>query len=271
MNKKLYTITEFANKSSVSTRTLRYYHNKEILIPSTFNNLGHRMYNDKDLIKLQYILSLKFLGFSLNEIKDNIDTNNENLKASLAHQKLLMIHKKSQIEKVIHAITEAENLIYNDDFNEGSIVKLINSVQKKINPIWVEKYLTNDERLYMRELAKKSYSKESLKILGARNWTEEDQIKFNNKNSKFRAELKRLVEKNEDPSSSESQNLAELLHDINYSYSKGNPKIQEGMKKSLENYNSSKDSRKPNKYSLSDKEREFTKEIMKIYHSKKDI
>ncbi|QNU39640.1 MerR family transcriptional regulator [Geobacillus sp. 44B] len=61
-------MTEFARKASVSVRTLRYYDKLGLLVPK-HNQSGHRLYTDEDLIQLQYILSLKFLGFSLKKLK----------------------------------------------------------------------------------------------------------------------------------------------------------------------------------------------------------
>ena len=68
MDRNFYRITEFARKASVSVRTLRYYDKLGLLVPK-HNQSGHRLYTDEDLIQLQYILSLKFLGFSLKKLK----------------------------------------------------------------------------------------------------------------------------------------------------------------------------------------------------------
>jgi DNA-binding transcriptional MerR regulator len=54
---------------SVSIRTLRYYDKVGLLSPSQYTEAGYRLYTDADLLRLQQILALKFLGFSLEEIK----------------------------------------------------------------------------------------------------------------------------------------------------------------------------------------------------------
>ena len=63
-----YTTGEFARMAHVTIRTIRYYDKKGLLKPSFINESGYRMYSDEDFLKLQKILSLKYLGFSLNEI-----------------------------------------------------------------------------------------------------------------------------------------------------------------------------------------------------------
>ena len=54
----------------VTVRTIRYYDSHDILKPSFVNESGARFYTDEDFTRLQQILLLKFLGFSLNDIKN---------------------------------------------------------------------------------------------------------------------------------------------------------------------------------------------------------
>ncbi|MCR8969616.1 MerR family transcriptional regulator [Facklamia sp. 7083-14-GEN3] len=65
----MYSIKEVAEISGVSVRTLHYYDEIGLLIPNK-NDKGYRSYDDKDLERLQIILSYKFLGFKLSKIKE---------------------------------------------------------------------------------------------------------------------------------------------------------------------------------------------------------
>lgn len=67
---KYYTSGEFAEKVHVSIRTIRYYDQKNLLKPAARTKSGTRRYTDQDFAKLQQILLLKYLGFSLNEIRE---------------------------------------------------------------------------------------------------------------------------------------------------------------------------------------------------------
>ena len=69
MDKRLYRTGQFARKASVSISTLRYYDKEGLLAPTEYSESGYRLYTDEDLVNLQQILALKFLGFSLDEIK----------------------------------------------------------------------------------------------------------------------------------------------------------------------------------------------------------
>lgn len=63
------TVGEAAKKIGVTVRTLQYYDKEGFLSPSAESEGGRRLYTDKDLVMLHQIISLKSLGFSLNDIK----------------------------------------------------------------------------------------------------------------------------------------------------------------------------------------------------------
>lgn len=61
-----------AKKMGVTVRTLQHYDKEGLLSPSAMSEGGRRLYTDKDIIKLHQILSLKHLGFSLDDIRDRL-------------------------------------------------------------------------------------------------------------------------------------------------------------------------------------------------------
>ncbi len=65
-----YTSGAFAKKAKITLRTVRYYDKKNILKPTFVNDSGTRFYTDEDFTRLQQILLLKYLGFTLDEIKE---------------------------------------------------------------------------------------------------------------------------------------------------------------------------------------------------------
>ena len=66
------TVGEVAKKIGVTVRTLQYYDKEGLLSPSAESEGGRRLYTDKDLVILHQIISLKSLGFSLNDIKHRL-------------------------------------------------------------------------------------------------------------------------------------------------------------------------------------------------------
>ena len=68
------TVGEIARKMDVTVRALQHYDREGLLSPSAMSEGGRRLYTDKDIVKLHQILSLKHLGFSLDDIKNRLIT-----------------------------------------------------------------------------------------------------------------------------------------------------------------------------------------------------
>lgn len=64
-----YTIGEAAKKLQVSTRTLRFYEEKDLVRPAYTEESGYRFYSEEQIRQIELILFLKELGFSLRQIK----------------------------------------------------------------------------------------------------------------------------------------------------------------------------------------------------------
>ncbi|WP_339164978.1 MerR family transcriptional regulator [Siminovitchia sp. FSL W7-1587] len=116
MEKNMFTIGEFAQKSGVSIRTLRYYDNIGLLKPSGYSEGGHRLYSHDDSTILQQIKALQFLGFPLKDIKGMLQNNTvegDLLLKALNEQKQLFEAKKLEIENILsdlhHMIEVVEN------------------------------------------------------------------------------------------------------------------------------------------------------------------
>lgn len=101
-----YTCGEFAAKAHITKKTLRYYDEHDILKPSFLTPSGARYYNEDDLAKLQQILLLKHLGFSLADIRE-ITINGDNrhyLKDSLSLQKKLVQDRIDQLQVIVEML-----------------------------------------------------------------------------------------------------------------------------------------------------------------------
>ena len=71
-NKELLTVGQLAKKMGVTVRTLQYYDRMGLLKPSALSEGGRRLYSSRDMVGLHQILSLKYLGFSLQEIQGQL-------------------------------------------------------------------------------------------------------------------------------------------------------------------------------------------------------
>ncbi len=63
-------IGEFAKKTGVNPKTVRYYEEIGLLPPAPRTESGYRQYTDKDGERLEFIRSAKALGVALEEIKE---------------------------------------------------------------------------------------------------------------------------------------------------------------------------------------------------------
>lgn len=62
-------VKELSQLTSISVQTLHHYDRINLLVPSLRLPNGYRLYSEKDLLKLQQIIALKFFGFELAQIK----------------------------------------------------------------------------------------------------------------------------------------------------------------------------------------------------------
>ena len=68
---RTYSITELCREFDVTPRTLRFYEQKGLLAPARRG--WTRIFNYRDRARLQLILRVKRVGFSLEEIKEMLD------------------------------------------------------------------------------------------------------------------------------------------------------------------------------------------------------
>ena len=108
-----YTTGAFAKKANVSIRTIRFYDKQGILKPSHISESGYRLYTDADFAKLQKVLTLKYLGFSLEEIMDITvnDDDEDYVRSSLALQLELVKKKRESLQVVEEALTKTQQML----------------------------------------------------------------------------------------------------------------------------------------------------------------
>lgn len=106
MSGNMLTIGQLAKRTGVTIRTLRYYDKIGLLIPTDYKEGGHRLYSLEDLSRIQQIQSLKFIGLSLKEIADLLESNNieeQQLSHSIAFKKRnLWQNKREYSERSIN-------------------------------------------------------------------------------------------------------------------------------------------------------------------------
>ena len=108
-----YSSGEFARMAGVTLRTIRYYDKQNILKPSLVSEAGARFYTDEDFARLQQILLLKHLGFSLDDIREVTvaDSDYHFMLDSLKIQLKLVQDRIEQMQLVEQAIKDTTESI----------------------------------------------------------------------------------------------------------------------------------------------------------------
>ncbi len=105
--KEYFTTGQLAKMAKVSVRTIRFYDSKNLLKPSFVDeDTGARFYTRDDFLKLEQVLLYKYLGFSIEEIKELTITKNDKdfVIDSMHLQHKLIEDKMEQMQLVKEAI-----------------------------------------------------------------------------------------------------------------------------------------------------------------------
>lgn len=197
----LFTIGEFGKRARITVRTLRFYEEVGLLVPTQKNSAGHRLYGLEELAKLQQIQALKFLGYSLQKIKDMMG-NEANalaqLEKSLPMQHRLLTEKRNELNRAIEAVERIQFIM-----KEGKPVtwevlsSLLFQIEHEEDQIeWAKEHLSD-------EMAKQFFS-----------LTKEQQQQMDIDMLDWLASLKKLLEKGVAPESPEAFELLVRLTEL---------------------------------------------------------
>lgn len=154
----MYQIKELAELSGVSTRTLRYYDQINLLKPSQLSAAGYRLYGKKEIKILQQILFLKELNFTLNDIteilndpeKDQLTLFNQQLQALIdQREKLdLVINLMQKTIKEIKGDLQMSDVERFEAFKEQQIKNNRKEYGNEVIELFGEKELFNAEKKF---------------------------------------------------------------------------------------------------------------------------
>lgn len=123
------TISQVAELSGISIRTLQYYDEIGVLKPSEVTSSGYRLYDNDALQKLQQILFFKELGFKLKEINEILQNPDFNMIAAYKKQKELLLLKRNRIDKLIELLSHLERGEQYMSFKEFDLSEYISALE----------------------------------------------------------------------------------------------------------------------------------------------
>jgi 7-cyano-7-deazaguanine reductase len=164
----LYQVKDFSKLTGVTARTLQYYDEIGLLKPHQKTEAGYRLYSEDDLLTLQQITTLKFMGFNLKQIKVVISNKKFDIEKSLQYQGEVLATEADRLNKASRLIKQAHRMLEEDGkIDWQSITKIIEVLkmtdQNKAN--WVKDYFNEAELKEFEELGNK-YSPEQMQEYG---------------------------------------------------------------------------------------------------------
>jgi DNA-binding transcriptional MerR regulator len=99
-----YTVGRVADLSGVTVRTLHHYDEVGLLSPGGRSAAGYRIYEDRDLERLQRILFYRELGFTLDEISTIVDDPHTDVLGHLRRQRGLLTERIERLNAIVDAI-----------------------------------------------------------------------------------------------------------------------------------------------------------------------
>ena len=171
------TVKEISKITGISIRTLRYYDEIGLLKPARVTEAGYRLYDDKELEKLQEILFYKELEIPLADIKKVMENPEYDKQKALAVQKSLLERKRNRLNGIIELIDDVMkgvNTMSFGAFTEEDVKKMIDhslelQSQESLNAIIEQFGSLENYRASMEEnLKDESRAAELIKIYGSK-------------------------------------------------------------------------------------------------------
>lgn len=123
MNKK-YTINEVAKIFNITTNKIRYYEEKQLLEPLRDSNNEYRIFDEKDIFKLQAILLYRSIGLPIKEIQDILKNNTNANYLNHFNKQWKIVN--SQIHRLTTIRESLENII--DNIYENDSCKIDDNI-----------------------------------------------------------------------------------------------------------------------------------------------
>ncbi|MBN9228021.1 MerR family transcriptional regulator [Legionella steelei] len=140
-------VKDLSKLTGVSVQTLHHYDRIGLLKPSLRQPNGYRIYSEKDLLKLQQIIALKFFGFELSQIKtllseERYALNHFEAQAQVLEQKAVACTSGA---KTLRSIIDSVDV--NQSIPWETIIQLIEvyKMAEHLEHDWVKELFTPDE------------------------------------------------------------------------------------------------------------------------------
>ena len=206
----LYKTSEAAKLAGVTVRTLHHYDRLGLLQPSGRGENGYRLYSQSDLVRLQHIAVLKFLGLKLSEIRELLRKAPTDIREALLLHRRLLTQRQKQITDAVRVIDRAEERGYDLE----SLLESMEVLRMTERKGWMLEYYSPEAQEKIRERQK--------------SFGPAEQAQAQQKWKELIAEVEDAA-KSESPTSARAQELAKRWDDLISGFTQGDPEIKAGL------------------------------------------
>lgn len=214
---ELCRIKAFAAAAGVSVRTLHLYDRLGLLKPAALTESGYRLYGEAELERLEQIVALRFVGFSLDQIKELLGKSATPLAVALRLQRGVIVRQKLRLESALAVLERAQHALAADAPADrwGILRTLMEAFKVQNDWKWTQEYYSQEAREKIEE-RRRSISPELVEQ-GQRDW------------AALIAEVEDAVANGIAPSSPQAQSLAQRWRGLIASFTQGDPEISSGL------------------------------------------
>jgi DNA-binding transcriptional MerR regulator len=154
---RTYRVTEFARLTKVTVRALHYYDQIGLLAPSGRTPSRYRVYTDKDLFRLQQIVTLKFLGLSLDQIKKALSRPQSTVIRSMRLQAEAVEKEIERLKRAARALRETSRMAEaGGPLDWNKLIKVMEDIQmtEDAKKTWA-KHFSETQMKEFEEIGKK--------------------------------------------------------------------------------------------------------------------
>ncbi|HET9182999.1 MAG TPA: MerR family transcriptional regulator [Candidatus Angelobacter sp.] len=214
----MYKINDFAQKAGVTVRTLHHYNRLGLLNPSGRTTAGYRLYSERDFARLQQIVTLKFIGLPLRQIKALLDGTDLDFKQTLRMQRRLLEAKRWHVGMAIQAIDQAAQSLQSGSAPDLAALKKIVEIMERQNTMeWAKKYYSEEAQATIAE--KSAAFTPEMQVAVTENWNQ------------LIRDIEAAIRNHEDPAGANARALAERWSSLVSGFTGGDPEIQKGLNK----------------------------------------
>ncbi len=215
MNERRWQAQEFAKLAGVTVRALHHY-DRLGLLPAGRSAAGYRLYGAPELERLQQIVTLKFIGLSLRQIRDFLRRPDYDLRRALAAQRLALEQRRAHLGRAIRAIAAAEAALARGRRERAEALRqIIREIEMNARKDWMGKYYSEAARSKIR--ARRSQ------------WTAEQVQQAERDWAALIAEVEAAAKAGMDPACPSAQALARRWRELLQGFTGGDPEIQAGL------------------------------------------